>query len=393
MAAEIPHARCVAQLARHLAALPAARAEHGRRGAVAIVVRLALPGGPALDGLQGAALVQALDAQLAQAEAARERAQVLFIQRARYPGDPWSGHIGFPGGKREPGDGSDRATAERETLEELGVGLRDARAFAYLGSLDDVRAATLLRGPLMVVSPHVYLLHTPAAAPALRPSPEVAAARWIDFAELLRRVDRPAAAHRCISFDVAARTAPRAARARPLWFRALAGVLGRIHYPMLPLRFAGNDDDDNNNNSNSGPDPDPSPPASDHVLFASSTELFLWGISLEMARELVDLCLPAAPRELRPGYTSITGSWPQMDRARWPDVNLVVNAVWRLVWRPARRKPWRTRHALSPDYFETYFGLLRVLFPLACLARASLLYTLARAAAGLAGRLKHTRHT
>ncbi|MFN7699333.1 MAG: NUDIX domain-containing protein [Deltaproteobacteria bacterium] len=38
----------------------------------------------------------------------RERApgapEVLFIRRAEKPGDPWSGHMAFPGGKQEPGD-------------------------------------------------------------------------------------------------------------------------------------------------------------------------------------------------------------------------------------------------------------------------------------------------
>jgi len=30
--------------------------------------------------------------------------EVLFIERASHPGDPWSGHMAFPGGRVDPGD-------------------------------------------------------------------------------------------------------------------------------------------------------------------------------------------------------------------------------------------------------------------------------------------------
>ena len=35
-------------------------------------------------------------------------------------GDKWSGHVAFPGGKREADDPDDRAAAARETAEEIG---------------------------------------------------------------------------------------------------------------------------------------------------------------------------------------------------------------------------------------------------------------------------------
>ena len=65
---------------------------------------------------------------------------ILFIERAAHPDDPWSGNIGFPGGKVEEGDDGCRRTAERETLEEVGIDLSGARC---LGRLSDVHGAHL----------------------------------------------------------------------------------------------------------------------------------------------------------------------------------------------------------------------------------------------------------
>ncbi len=63
--------------------------------------------------------------------------ELLFIERATVKNDPWSGHIAFPGGHKEDIDAGVRETAERETLEELGLDLGTGR---YLGQLDDLSA-------------------------------------------------------------------------------------------------------------------------------------------------------------------------------------------------------------------------------------------------------------
>ena len=57
---------------------------------------------------------------------------VLLIRRAERSGDPWSGHIGLPGGRLDPADQSLRDTALRETREE--TGLRGA----LLAPLDEI---------------------------------------------------------------------------------------------------------------------------------------------------------------------------------------------------------------------------------------------------------------
>jgi len=66
--------------------------------------------------------------------------RMLFIERATHPSDPWSGNIGFPGGKVEKDDTDARHAAERETMEELGIDLGRAE---YLGRLSDHDGAHL----------------------------------------------------------------------------------------------------------------------------------------------------------------------------------------------------------------------------------------------------------
>ena len=39
--------------------------------------------------------------------------EMLFIRRAEHERDPWSGQVGFPGGRWEPADEDLRATAVR----------------------------------------------------------------------------------------------------------------------------------------------------------------------------------------------------------------------------------------------------------------------------------------
>ena len=101
--------------------------------------------------------------------------EILFIERARHDGDPWSGDLGFPGGKVEKSDGEERRAAERETMEEIGVDLGNSH---YLGRLSDIAGAHF---PVRV-SCFVYGLSGPAT---FRPSDEVRNIFWVPLATLL----------------------------------------------------------------------------------------------------------------------------------------------------------------------------------------------------------------
>ena len=139
-----PH---VSHLAQQLVRRPGVLADAGpsvRRAAVALVLRPDPRGG--------------LD--------------LLFIRRADYPGDPWSGQIAFPGGRQEPEDDTLRETAIRETREEVGLDLLSHGL--VLGALDELHPRTPVLPPI-VVRPYVFVT---GAGVELRPTAEVAAAFW-----------------------------------------------------------------------------------------------------------------------------------------------------------------------------------------------------------------------
>jgi 8-oxo-dGTP pyrophosphatase MutT (NUDIX family) len=102
---------------------------------------------------------------------------LLLIRRAERVDDPWSGHIGLPGGRRGAADTELIDTAVRETFEEIGVSLAGAHR---LGALDDVvpRAVAL---PPVAVRPFVFAI---PERPRLAIGPEVTSAHWVPISQL-----------------------------------------------------------------------------------------------------------------------------------------------------------------------------------------------------------------
>lgn len=102
---------------------------------------------------------------------------ILLIRRAERSGDPWSGQIGLPGGRRGPSDADLAQTAVRESVEEIGVDLTRARR---LGALSDVAPRTPVLPPI-AVRPFVFAL---SGRLDLRLNSEVASAHWVELARL-----------------------------------------------------------------------------------------------------------------------------------------------------------------------------------------------------------------
>ena len=111
----------------------------------------------------------------------RERGlEALFIKRAEHPNDPWSGHVGLPGGRAESRDKGLLDTAIRETEEEIGLTLALDRDL--LGALDETRATARTKSIDMKIAPFVFAAdHAPDV---LSLSDEVAATHWIPLVDL-----------------------------------------------------------------------------------------------------------------------------------------------------------------------------------------------------------------
>ena len=105
--------------------------------------------------------------------------RACFIRRAERPADRWSGQMAFPGGHREAQDADLTATAQRETLEEIGLSLETAER---LGELSESPIAPRRRGEAGILSAFVFYIGRDQ--PPLTPNAEVAATYWIPIDHL-----------------------------------------------------------------------------------------------------------------------------------------------------------------------------------------------------------------
>jgi 8-oxo-dGTP pyrophosphatase MutT (NUDIX family) len=141
--------------------IEALRASLARRGATQ---------GPTDPSLSQAAVLLAVRAA--------DPLELLLIERAEKEGDPWSGHMALPGGRREPSDSGLLATALRETHEETGIVVPPD---AVLGPLDEVRPSTRRRFSILI-APFVAVV--PPGTRAVPAPSEVETALWIPLPHL-----------------------------------------------------------------------------------------------------------------------------------------------------------------------------------------------------------------
>lgn len=108
--------------------------------------------------------------------------EVMLIRRADHPDDHWSGHMAFPGGRKQDEDPSTLHTAIRETREEVAVDL--ASHATLLGRLDDVQAVSKGVARDLLIIPYVFAL-TQTVAPVLD-AREVADLVWAALGPMMR---------------------------------------------------------------------------------------------------------------------------------------------------------------------------------------------------------------
>jgi 8-oxo-dGTP pyrophosphatase MutT (NUDIX family) len=104
----------------------------------------------------------------------RASLELLLIRRAELHGDPWSGHVALPGGRRAAADADLLVTACREAQEEVGLPLGQVGAF--VGALDEITPTTPYLPPL-VIAP--FVMAVPADSRADPDPREVQAAVWV----------------------------------------------------------------------------------------------------------------------------------------------------------------------------------------------------------------------
>ena len=203
-----------------------------RRAAVALLIRIR-PTYPDIPQPSSASKSSdpsnVLDSFFGQGWVQRGEPEILFIKRAARTGDRYTSHVALPGGKRDPDDANDEATAVRETVEEVGLDLRSS-CIVPIGPLPE-RVVTTEWGtvPLMVLCPYVFLV-TGFALPPLRLQPaEISSVHWVPVRALidpaLRTTERA---------DVADRLARRHGLAMKYVLRAFLGKMLYAGILLLP---------------------------------------------------------------------------------------------------------------------------------------------------------------
>lgn len=101
--------------------------------------------------------------------------ELLLVKRAEVLGDPWSGDMAFPGGKRIPTDQDMLQTVVREVKEETNIALNSN---VFLGSMDVVLSTVR---PEYDILPMVFLQTTELQ---IKINEELTSFLWVPFDEI-----------------------------------------------------------------------------------------------------------------------------------------------------------------------------------------------------------------
>ncbi len=102
--------------------------------------------------------------------------EILLVQRAERADDPWSGHVGLPGGRIKPSDRSPVEACQREVMEEVGIEL--SQIGELLGSLPP---GFPWNRPELKVQPFIYKL---TKKPNVRMNSEIVSAFWVVLSDV-----------------------------------------------------------------------------------------------------------------------------------------------------------------------------------------------------------------
>ncbi|OMH78969.1 hypothetical protein AX774_g7622 [Zancudomyces culisetae] len=452
----------IQQLATHLVLFPAFKRESMRRAAVAIVICFEFLDDLQLDfdsfcrnsnGTTANSIYSQTSANTSQTAAKlaflkflfneklkepEKRAQLLFIERAAYENDRFSGQIGFPGGKTEPTDHDDKATAIRETCEEIGWDLTDSKKYFYLGELDDVTTSTGILDDKaskrrIMVSPQVFLKLSGNRSVFIDKG-EVNSVNFVDLDQITKYVDHPVRifdANACaVKYDISTFLQTVVGRGKGLYKQhkidhyakssALGRMLGGYYFSCLELpihsvashcnRFqepiqvgkcasvtkelsslqppAHDSDDYNDKSKNNNNTMLPSKmkvldfsnsSSLKPLKYASDTHIYLWGLSLSIVCDFVDMLNPIHPTNLSSSYTSVSGSWPKLDKYIWFDVNWMIDLAQHntlikcISGSPLFRKPYHKNRWNSGTGFINYYRVAFLAIVMGTSVRCALL--------------------
>lgn len=106
----------------------------------------------------------------------------LILKRASHPDDPWSGHLSFPGGKKDPEDQNLLHTSIRETEEECGLKLSPDQLVKTMPP----QLAGQYVGQSILVQPYVFQIEY---TESLQLSEEIESFYWLRKSQFIKVED------------------------------------------------------------------------------------------------------------------------------------------------------------------------------------------------------------